>query len=211
MAADPADLPADDEDDHRDDHGPVRRCVVSSERLPVAALLRLTVAPDGEVVPDLDHRLPGRGLYVRADRASVARLTAKGVLARAARRSVTVPPELPERLVTMVRDRALAVIGLARRAGQAVAGYDQVAVALKARRLKLLTQAIDGAEEPRQRFRVQLPGGAIDALTGEELGRPWSRDRLVHVGVTPGGLADRLRIELERLAALRGGDGQDTV
>ncbi len=192
--------------DEEPDDGPIRRCVATGERLAVEALLRLTLAPDGTVVSDLDHALPGRGIYLKAERAAVLKAMGKGVIARAARCAVTLPPDLLGHLTGLVRDRAVNAIALARRAGHAVAGYDQVAVALKQRHLALLTQAVDGAVEPRQRFAVQMQGSAVDALTGEELGRPWSRDRLVHVGIRPGGLAVRARVELIRLAALRGGD-----
>src|SRR5437870_12059149 len=47
----------------------LRRCVVTRAVLPKAALVRFVVGPTGEIVPDVAARLPGRGLWVKAERA----------------------------------------------------------------------------------------------------------------------------------------------
>jgi uncharacterized protein len=60
-----------------------RRCIVSHESLADAKLIRFALAPDGSVVPDVAAKLPGRGAWVRADRASVDAAARKQVFARA--------------------------------------------------------------------------------------------------------------------------------
>ena len=62
-----------------------RRCIVTGEVLPEARLLRFVLAPDGQVVPDVEAKLPGRGLWVSADRTIIAQAVAKRLFARAAK------------------------------------------------------------------------------------------------------------------------------
>jgi len=62
-----------------------RRCIVTGEVLPEARLLRFVLAPDGQVVPDVEAKLPGRGLWVSADRTILAQAVAKRLFARAAK------------------------------------------------------------------------------------------------------------------------------
>ena len=44
----------------------MRMCAVTREVRPIDELIRFVVAPEGEVVPDLKRKLPGRGLWVSA-------------------------------------------------------------------------------------------------------------------------------------------------
>ena len=58
------------------------RCAAASvtrvERDP-ADLLRFVAGPEGRLVPDLARKLPGRGVWVTADKASVAAAAEQGV------------------------------------------------------------------------------------------------------------------------------------
>ena len=69
----------------------MRRCAATRERLPKEALVRLAVAPDGTLVPDIEERLPGRGLWIAARRDIVERAVTKRLLARAAGAGVSAP------------------------------------------------------------------------------------------------------------------------
>jgi len=72
--------------------GPERMCIATGEHLPSAELIRFVLSPGGEIVPDLHHELPGRGLWVRASRKALAKALAEGVLARlCARRAKPLP------------------------------------------------------------------------------------------------------------------------
>jgi hypothetical protein len=156
------------------------------------------------LVPDLQQRLPGRGLYLTPTRAAVEVALKKRVFARAARAPVEVSGDLADQLEALVAERAIAAIALARRAGQAVVGYDQVAAWLKAGRAGLLLQAADGA--PGGRARLAAMAGdrtVIEVLRAVELAQPFGREHVVHVAVAAGGLATRIDGELARLAGLR--------
>src|SRR5271154_922396 len=106
--------------------GPLRRCIVTGEERPKAELVRFVVGPDGAVVPDIDGRLPGRGLWTRAQRDIVAAAVTRRLFSRAAKQSVSTAPDLPDRVAALLLRRCVEGLGLARRAGQAVAGFEQV-------------------------------------------------------------------------------------
>jgi uncharacterized protein len=174
------------------------------------SLLRFVVGPDGAIVPDVAARLPGRGLWLTAQRDIVDRAVAKRLFARAARRPVEAPAELADRIEGLLARRCCDALGLARRAGLAVAGFDRVSEAVHRGKAALLLAALDGAEGGRRKL-VALGGGLPSAsvLTAAELGAAFGRDRIVHAGVGPGPLCERLRVDLGRLAGLRAAAAMD--
>lgn len=186
--------------------GPIRRCLASGERLHQDRLLRFVVGPDGELVPDLAGKLPGRGLWIRPERVLLERAAARGLFARAAKAPVKVPADLAERVGRALRRRCLEGLGLARRAGAALAGHDKVRAVLERGEAALLLQAADGS--PAQRARLAALGRGlrpglevIETLTAVELGEALGRGSSVHVAVLPGGVAERLRLDCARAAA----------
>jgi len=194
-----ADKPADEPATHR-------RCIATGELQERGALVRFVVAPDGELVPDVAARLPGRGLWLMPRRDIVDRAVAKRLFARAARRPISAPPGLADRVEALLAQRCCETLGLARRAGQAVAGFERVADAVRHGRVGLLVFALDAAEAGRRRVAAlgrQVP--VAGALTGAELGAAFGRDRVAHVAVAPGPFADRLAADMRRIAGFRAG------
>lgn len=183
---------------------PHRRCIVTGELRERAALLRFVVGPDGAIVPDIEARLPGRGLWLTPRRDIVERALQKRLFARAARRPVAVPAELADRIESLLARRCGDLLGLARRAGLAVAGFDRVGDALRRGGVELLLQALDGAAGGRSKLAASarsLPSARV--LTAAELGAAFGRDRVVHAAVGGGALTARLLADLSRLAGMR--------
>lgn len=201
----PANSPADSLGD-APETGPQRRCIVTGETHDRARLLRFVVGPDGAIVPDVDARLPGRGLWLLPRRDIVERAVVKRVFARAARRPVVIPPGLADRCEALLARRCGDALGLARRAGLAVAGYERVGEAVRRGNAALLLLALDGAEAGRRRMAAGARGiASATALSAEELSGVFGRERVAFVAVGPGPLCARLLTELTRLAGLRAG------
>src|SRR5262249_38059130 len=118
--------------------GPRRRCIVTGEIHDREQLLRCVVGPDGTIVPEVDARLRGGGLWMLPGRDIVERAVAKRLLARAARRPVVTPPDLADRCEALLARRCRDMLGLARRAGLAVAGYERVGEAVRRGNVALL-------------------------------------------------------------------------
>jgi len=189
---------------------PQRRCIVTGEVRDRGAMVRLVVAPDGAIVPDIAARLPGRGLWLTPRRDIVDRAVAKRIFARVARRPVAVSPELADRIESLLARRCCDALGLARRAGQAVAGFERVGEAARRGRIGLLLFALDGAEGGHGRLNAigrDLPLARV--LTAAELGGAFGRERIVQAAVAGGPLCRRLLVDLLRLVGLRAGAAVD--
>ena len=129
---------------------------------------------------------------------------AKRLLARAARRPVMTPPDLADRCEALLARRCRDMLGLARRAGLAVAGFERVGEAVRRGNAALLLIAVDGAEANRRRMEAAAHGiAAASVLDADELGGVFGRDRVIFAAVGPGPLGARLRTELARLAGFR--------
>ncbi len=185
--------------------GPHRRCAVTGEIRPKDELLRFVVAPDGTVVADIAGRLPGRGIWLCARRDVVNTAVAKRTFARAARRPAIAPADLADRIEVLLIRRCLEAIGLARRAGRAVCGFEKVRAEFKAHRSALLVEARDGGTDG-DRMRALATGvPVVQVLDAAELGPVFGRDRAVHVAMAPGRLAAMLWRDARLLAGIRTG------
>lgn len=185
----------------------LRRCLATGRRLSPDAMLRFVISPEGEVVADFGRRLPGRGLWLTAEGAIVREALSKKLFAKAARRQVSVAPDLPERLAAMARERFLAQLGLAKRAGVLVSGYEAVRAAVAQHQVQLLIEAADGAEQASRRLRMAAGEGVacIDCFQAADLGRALGRDIAVHLAVNDERWADRLSQRAALVLALEQG------
>src|SRR5690349_13851875 len=94
-----------------------RRDLVSGEVMEEARLIRFVAGPDGQVVPDLARKLPGRGLWVAADRPSVETAAKKGLFSRAAKAKLSAGAALADQVESLLLKRLLSGLGLARPGG----------------------------------------------------------------------------------------------
>jgi len=184
----------------------LRRCIVTRESQPKDGLIRFVVAPDGTLTPDLAETLPGRGIWITASRAAIETARAKKLFGRAARRAVTVPEDIADRLERMLAERCVALLGLLNRAGELVAGMMRVREWLRGDKAAiLLTAAESDGRDASELKRLARGMQTVDVLEGVELGRAVGRDHIVHMAAAPGRLAQSLIRETGRLAGLRDG------
>ena len=181
-----------------------RRCIVTGEVRARENLLRFVVDPSGQLIPDITGRAPGRGIWLSADRDSVKTALSRKLFARAARRTLVVDPELDRKIEELLVTRCMELIGLARRAGQAVAGFEKVRARLKQGDAGVLLAALNGAEDGCEKLRRLAPGlPVLDCLTSEEMGRAFGRDQAVHAVLAPGKLAAKFELEARKLKGFR--------
>jgi predicted RNA-binding protein YlxR (DUF448 family) len=189
-----------------------RRSVLSRTRQDRDGMLRFVRDPQGQVVFDVDARLPGRGFWLEADRASVELAVKRQALTRAAGPGSAVAGDLAARIEETLVRRGLDRLGLARRAGVLVSGFDEVERTLRAGRAVMLIQALDAAEDGLQklgRLAVDLP--VVRLFDRFELGRALGRDEAVHLVLTHESHAAPLKAILRRLAGFRQGPQDRTT
>ena len=184
--------------------GARRRCAVTRRVLDKSALIRFVAAPDGAVVADVAQTLPGRGVWIGAERGLVeAACRRKGALARAGR----VPGDLVQRCEAALAARALGLLGLARRAGQAAIGARAARRALEDGAAAVLVQARDAAADGRgklERLRAAAAPRctAVTVLDRAEMAAGLGRDA-AHAALRRGGLAEKFKTAAGRLAGFR--------
>ena len=192
-------------DNERDE--PERRCIVTGDVQPKAGLVRFVVSPEGVIVPDLAGKLPGRGIWVTADRTAIETAAKKGLFARAARKPVAVPEGLSDMVEAGLARRVVDLISLARKAGRAVAGFEKVKGWLADGKAKVLLQASDGSDRGKGKLWTPQGGRWFGCLTASELGLAFGRDSVIHGALGAGGLSSRVVEEAAKLAGVRSKDG----
>lgn len=186
---------------------PERKCIVSGDAQSKLGLIRFVVGPDGQIVADILGKLPGRGLWVSANRASLDEAVQKGLFSKAARQKVTVPEGLIQDIEAQLARRTVDLISLARKGGTAVAGYEKVKDWLLKDYADVLVQSSDGSERGKSKLSTPYGGVFIGWLTSDELGLAFGRQTVIHAALASGGLTSRIVEEAQRLKGVRGFDG----
>ncbi len=185
-----------------------RRDLVSGEVMDEARLIRFAAGPDGEVTPDLGARLPGRGLWVEARREAVAQAVRRDGFSRSAKTKLKAPADLPDRVERLLLGRLLAGLGLARRAGELISGFEKTAAAIGAGRAAWLVEASDGAADGRRKMlqhvgRASRPPEVFAAFDSEQLGLALGLENVIHLGLLSGRGAARWTLDVRRLNGFR--------
>ena len=183
---------------------PERKCIAFGSSHPKEELIRFVLSPDGVVTPDISNKLPGRGIWVSADRFALEKAIDKNLFSRGAKAPAKIPDGLREMVDKLLTTSVINLISLARRGGEVVSGFEQVKGALISERARILIQASDGSE--RQIGKLRSPEGKnvyFNCLTQAELGLAFGRDYAIHAALTGGGLTRKVRTEATRLAGIR--------
>lgn len=183
--------------------GPERKCIVTGEVQPKAGLMRFVVGPEGQVVPDVAEKLPGRGIWVTSEREAIDTAAKKKLFSRSAKQQVTVPDNLSDMVETLLAKRVCELLALARKSGDAVAGYEKVKDMLAKEEATALIQACDGSTRGKTKLSTPHRGNYIGWLTASELGLAFGRETVIHAALGTGGLSKRVVEEAARLRGLR--------
>lgn len=190
--------------------GPERKCIATGEVRPAEGMIRFVTGPDGQIVPDLLGKLPGRGIWVTAKRAALEKAAAKNLFARAAKQPVQVPDGLADFVEAQLALRVTNLISLARKGGGAVCGYEKVKDWLQKEEASVLIQASDGSERGKSKLSTPYGGDFIGWLTADELGRAFGRQTVIHAALGDGGLPRRVVEEAASLKGLRVSGGEES-
>lgn len=211
--------------------GPERKCILSGEHGARAALIRLAISPDGDVLPDVNARAPGRGAWIGVSRSdleiALAKGKLKGALARAFKgASLNIPDDLPQRIETALLRTATERLGLELKAGKLMMGSDRIAENARAGKVRWLAHAADASEDGSRKLDQAWRVGEDAEGTGKAgirlpldraaLSVALGRDNVVHLALTDPAAAKRVAGPLERLlhflgrgSPLGGTAGQD--
>ncbi len=181
-------------------------CILTREVKDEAELIRFVRSPDGVAVPDLARKLPGRGVWVSLDRKSLAEAMKRKLFSKAFQAETTMPPDLPDMVAKLLRQQALSLLSLAKKAGEAVAGFMKVEEMLGRGRAKLLFHGTDAAPDGcRKLDKMAEPSvEKIVLFETRELDLAFGRPNVVHAAVAKGGLAEKLSAAVRRIDTFEG-------
>ena len=201
---------------------PVRSCILTREHDARSHLVRLALGPDGQVLPDVRAKAPGRGAWIGVTRAELETALAKGKLKGALSRAFkgaafTLDPELPAKIAAALERNALDRLGLEARAGTVLTGSERIETAARSGQLHALYHAADagadGTGKLAQAWRVgrDEEGTGLKGLTlpvsRSILAMALGRENVVHIGVTDRAAAGRVGDALDRWLHFIGPDG----
>ena len=182
---------------------PERRCIATGQVLSKNQLVRFVLGPNNLIYPDPENKLPGRGIWVKADRFAIVKAEKGQLFSRAAKQSVECLENLAEQVENLIANRIIKLIGLSRKSGQCICGYEKVKDWLKKDIAKVLIQSSDGSDREKSRLRTPNDGKFIGWLSSKELGKAFGRENITHCALASGGLTKRIVEDAQRLKGLR--------
>jgi len=196
-------------------------CAVSREVRPIEELIRFVVSPQGEVIPDLKRKLPGRGLWVSASRRTVAEAVRRHQFSKGFKRDVRVAATLPADTEALLVRSATEALAMAAKAGQVVSGFAKVEGLLEQGKAEALLHASDGAADgirkldaiagQRSRNIGESPVLAIvTVLTSAELDLALGRSNVIHAALLAGPASKTFLSRCQTLVRYRMADDDKT-
>ncbi|MBP2159870.1 MULTISPECIES: RNA-binding protein [Asticcacaulis] len=182
-----------------------RRDVASGESLDTGSMIRFVVSPDGILVPDVSHKLPGRGIWLRSERGGLEIALRRNIFSKAAKRQVKADPGLVDQVHGLLRRRCLDLLGLARREGLLISGYEKILGNVKAGKLAWLVEATDGSADGRNRIlaanrAAQGKAKICGCFDNSDLSLALGLENAIHVALLPGRRMERWSSEMKRLS-----------
>jgi predicted RNA-binding protein YlxR (DUF448 family) len=175
----------------------MRMCAVTRQVRPIDELIRFVVSPQGEVVPDLKRKLPGRGMWVSASRQAVAEAARRNQFSKGFKRELRVSPALAADTEALLVRGAIEALAMTAKAGQVVTGFSKVEGAIESRQVQALLHASDGAADGIRKLDALIRPKAGDrgewreipvvtVLTSEQLDLALGRSNVIHAALLAG-------------------------
>jgi uncharacterized protein len=202
------------------DRGPHARererfCVATRTVQPVSDLIRFVVGPDGEAVPDIKSKLPGRGVWVTATREALEDAIKRKAFARGFKRDVRTPADLAARTERLLEQAVIDALAMAHKAGLVAAGFNRAATALEREDVVALLHAAEASPDGVRKLDAAVRQGrsqplpVIEFLTSAQLDLALGRPNVVHAALLAGPASDTLLSRSRRLERFRAGGAGD--
>jgi predicted RNA-binding protein YlxR (DUF448 family) len=200
--------------------GMERHCALSHMLKPVDEMIRFVVGPDGDAVPDVKRKLPGRGIWITATRAALAAAIKRNVFARGFKRDVRVAADLAAITERLLERSALDALAIASKAGQVVCGFAKVEAAIGRDDVLALIHATGAAADGKRKLDAaaqrKTPDKSreiaiIELFTGTQLDLALSRPNVIHAALLAGPVSETFLARAKRLDRFRTGQSPDLV
>lgn len=176
-----------------------RKCIVCGEVTEKDELLRFTVTPDGQVIPDFKKKLPGRGVWVKCSKTALQTAVDKNLFSKAFKKAVKADAFLVQTVEELLRKRGLDAVSLARKAGVLITGFEKVCEAVKKGKVAFVLEAKDAGADGHN--RIMLLAKDLEVFRTyeiEELDKALNKVNTVHAAFLKGEMAKAIRNEFSR-------------
>ena len=183
---------------------PQRSCLGCRQSRDRDALIRFVLSPQGELVADLEAKLPGRGAYTCVSAACLQAALKQRQFSRAFKREVVTatPDEMSGQVGDIMQRRILSYIGLANKAGQVVSGGSLVSDAIRSgHKPGLIMVAADVSEAIGEKIELLAAVHRIACfriMGKDDYGAILGKAPRSAVAIRTGGFVAQLTYEIER-------------
>jgi predicted RNA-binding protein YlxR (DUF448 family) len=200
--------------------GMERHCALSRTLKPVDEMIRFVVGPDGDTVPDVKRKLPGRGIWITATRSAIEDAIKRNVFARAFKRNVRVAADLPSATERLLERSALDALAIAGKAGQVIGGFAKVEAAIGRDEVLALIHAADAAADGKRKLDTALQRktpensreiAIVETFSGTQLDLALNRPNVVHAALLAGPVSDTFLARAKRFERFRTGNSPELV
>lgn len=175
-------------------------CIVTKNTFPRTEMLRFVVSPNREILFDADEKLPGKGIWISADKDILQKAVQKKIFNKAAGMSVVIPENLTDIVLGKLQEKCLSLLAFARKAGMLVFGFEGVKKALTNMVVSVAFEADDAAQNGKDKlYRPTDTFPVFSCLTREDLGQITGMEQQVHVAVLDSKLAENLIVAGKKL------------
>lgn len=159
-----------------------RKCIVEGAVKDKEELLRFTITPDNQVIPDFKKKLPGRGIFVSNSKKALTTAVDKNLFSKSVKKNVKANKELVDIVENILRKKGLDSISLARKAGVLITGFEKVKEALKKSKVAFVLEAKDAGNDGREKMSFFARDVEVFVLYDiEELDKALDKVNTVHV------------------------------
>lgn len=199
--------------------GPERTCIVTRRKGTPETMIRFVLGPGTIVVPDIRHKLPGRGVWVTARAASVAEAVRRRAFARSFKTQVQASESLPAEIDRLLTEDCLHSLSMANKAGQVVTGTGKVETAIGAGRVLALVHASDGSANGKRKLDRRLSKPVpdhsseppIELFRSDQLDLALGKANVIHAALVPGSASLAFLARCRKLALYRFGTPEAEV
>lgn len=197
-----------------------RTCIVTRQIRAPSQMLRFVIGPDESVVPDLKRNLPGRGVWVTAQKSIVAEAVKRQAFAKGFKAKARAAAALADDIDRLLEQNALQSLSICNKAGLVSTGAAKVEKAIASAPIAAMVHAVDGGPDGIRKIGQALTrayGEAaaavprINLFASSQLDLALGRSNVIHAALKSGAASRAFLDRCRYLAHYRGEFGAETA
>lgn len=175
-----------------------RKCILEGVVKPTSELLRFVMI-NNTIIPDFSKKLPGKGIYITNNRHSLQTAINKKLFQKVTRHCVKIDDNFMETVASILKQKALDSLNLARKSGALISGFEKVKEAIKKNNVEFVIEASDAALDGKEKIVLLAKSIEIFNLFSiDELDRTLNKDNTVHVAILKNKIAQMVYQDLKK-------------